>query len=502
MALPPIQHDPDVVGSFLSDAAHVPGGFASGVACPASTAETAALVSRARRVLPVGAQSSLTGGATPRGELVLSTRALRDIGHPEGGRIRVGAGVSMAALQERLGRDGWYFPPVPTYEGATAGGVVSTNAAGPVTFKYGVTRRWVEALTVVLATGDVLHLSRGETRASADGVFEIVVSSGDVVRVRAPRYSMPDVPKLSAGYYSGGPSADLIDLFIGSEGTLGVVVEASLRIIRRPARCVVVLECRDDAQAIAVTAALRDESRASWRGDGVLDVCAVEYADAAALAVTPDDAFARAGIKRPGASAALLIVQIETERNEDAAFARLAEVIEACGVTSEPRLAVSSDERGAAALLALREAVPAGVNARVAAAKAAIDPGIEKTAGDMIVPFARIGESLALYRDAFARRGLDHAIWGHLSDGNLHPNLIPRSLDDVARGREALLDIGRAVIAMGGAPLAEHGVGRSVLKQQLLRELYGEDGIRQMRRVKRALDPDGKLAPGVLFPDA
>ena len=133
--------------------------------------------------------------------------------------------------------------------------------------------------------------------------------------------------------------------------------------------------------------------------------------------------------------------------------------------------------------------MPASVNALVAAAKARAHPDIEKTAADPVVPFSRLTESIALYRAAFETRGLDYAIWGHLSDGNLHPNLIPQTLDDVHRGREAVLEIARGVIGMGGAPLAEHGVGRSPLKQRLLRELYGEQGIAQMRAVKRALDP-------------
>ena len=144
---------------------------------------------------------------------------------------------------------------------------------------------------------------------------------------------------------------------------------------------------------------------------------------------------------------------------------------------------------------------PAAVNARVAVAKARIDDRIEKTAGDMVVPFERLGDALAAYRRHFEQRGLSWAVWGHVSDGNLHPNVIPQSVDDVRRGREALLAIAREVVAMGGAPLAEHGVGRSPLKQQLLRELYGDEGIEDMRRVKGALDPEGKLAGGVLFPE-
>jgi D-lactate dehydrogenase (cytochrome) len=118
----------------------------------------------------------------------------------------------------------------------------------------------------------------------------------------------------------------------------------------------------------------------------------------------------------------------------------------------------------------------------------------------MIVPFGRVADSLSLYRRAFDSRGLEHAIWGHVSDGNLHPNVLPQSLDDVRKGESAILEIARGVIAMGGAPLAEHGVGRSPLKQRLLREMYGDQGIDEMRAVKRALDPAWKLSPGVLFP--
>ena len=118
----------------------------------------------------------------------------------------------------------------------------------------------------------------------------------------------------------------------------------------------------------------------------------------------------------------------------------------------------------------------------------------------MIVPFAHFAEMMAIYRDGYERRGLDYAIWGHISDGNVHPNVIPRHYDDVIAGREAILEFGRDVTRLGGSPLAEHGVGRSALKQALLRELYGDAGIDDMRAIKRALDPDWKLAPGVLFP--
>ncbi len=291
---------------------------------------------------------------------------------------------------------------------------------------------------------------------------------------------------------------DLIDLFVGSEGTLGVIVHATLRVIPRPRRCLALVRCSGDSQAIGVTTALRADALAAWAGRSALDVAAVEYMDARALRAVPDEAFVRAAMERPLDGSVLLLVQIETGSDDTAALERLGALLASERVEDDPRVARADDSRGAQRLLDLREAVPAGVNAIVGAAKA-VHPDIQKTAGDMVVPFDRLSDSLAVYRRAFEQRGLDHAIWGHVSDGNLHPNVVPRSLDDVERGHDAILQIARDVMAMGGAPLAEHGVGRSPLKQRLLRELYGDEGIQQMRAVKRALDPGGKLSPGVLF---
>jgi D-lactate dehydrogenase (cytochrome) len=498
---PRVERDPTIVAAFLSDAAHVPGGFAAGVAFPRNEAEVAALVSGAGRVLPVGAQSSLTGGATPRGEVVLSTRALADVGQPQGETIRLGAGVPLSTLQAALTASRLYYPPVPTYDGAVVGGTVATNAAGAATFKYGSTRRWVHGLTVVLANGDVLDLRRGDVIASDTGVFEIALTSGRNVLVTVPTYEMPDVAKLSAGYYAR-PGLDLIDLFIGSEGTLGVVVDATLRIMARPNRAVALIRCEGDLQAVAVTDALRTEAADAWNGRGPLDVSAIEYMDARSLQVVASDAYSRANVPRPAAGSVMLMVQVEAGSGPEAAFSRLQTVLDTCGVVDEAIVAMPDDDRGAQRLFELREAVPSGVNALVAAAKAHAHPDIHKTAGDMVVPASRLGDSLALYRRAFESRGLEYAIWGHASDGNLHPNLIPRTFEDMQHGRDAIFEIARGVIGMGGAPLAEHGVGRSALKQALLRELYGDAGIDQMRAVKRALDPGWKLAPGVLFPPA
>jgi D-lactate dehydrogenase (cytochrome) len=489
--------DPEVVAAFLSDAAHVPGGHAAGVAFPENESDAAAFVGSAERVLPVGAQSSLTGGATPRGEIVLSTRAMTAI-EVAASSVRVGAGVVLSSLQQALARHHLFYPPVPTFEGASCGGTIATNAAGAATFKYGSTRDWVAAITVVLANGDLLELERGEAVASDDHAFEIEMSRGETIRVPLPNYEMPHVAKLSAGYFARR-GMDLVDLFVGSEGTLGIVTAATLKVVAMPRRSIILIRCGDEAQAIAVSGALRREAHLAWHRNGPLDVAAIEYIDARSLRLLGDEVFARAAVRRPSDDEVVLLVQIETPNDESAAIQRLEEILMSGGVTEDVVIALPGDQRGAQRLFELRESVPATVNALIGARKAR-QPEIHKTAGDMIVPFDRVADALSLYRRAFDSRGLEHAIWGHVSDGNLHPNVLPQSLDDLRNGESAILEIARGVMAMGGAPLAEHGVGRSRLKQRLLREMYGDQGIDEMRAVKRALDPEWKLSPGVLFP--
>ena len=177
---------------------------------------------------------------------------------------------------------------------------------------------------------------------------------------------------------------------------------------------------------------------------------------------------------------------------------RLCRMLDRFHVLDNAEIALPGDHRRAAAFAELREAVPTGVNRRVAQAKK-IDASISKTAADMIVPFDRFGDMMRECRRLFAKRDLDLAVWGHISDGNVHPNVIPHHPDDVRKGKEAILELGDLVIDMGGAPLAEHGVGRNPVKQRLLERLYGQSGIDAMRAIKLSLDPHGSLASGVIF---
>ena len=520
MAAPPVQADPAVVASFLDDAAHFPGGRADGIVFPRSEAEVAAVLREHRVVLPIGAQSSVTGGATPRGGIVLSTAKMASIVEVTDTFARVQPGLPIVTLKQALAAERRYYPPAPTYDGAFVGGTISTNASGAATFKYGSTRDWVRALTVALACGDVLELERGRVRAHPDGFFEIETSAG-VIRVPVPTYRMPDVPKRSAGYFAA-PGMDLIDLFIGAEGTLGVVVEATLGIVApAPAVCLALVPFEDETQALAVVADLRERSRRTWRerDPSGLDVSAIEMLDRRCLAMLHEDGSdAKHGVSLPPNTDIALLVQIELAAGTtgEEAYGQVAEALERGGDATPLGLfcrlldeadaldhvdvAVPGDQARSQQFFDFRESAPEAVKQRVALAKQDVDPGIQKTAADMIVPFDRFGEMMAIYRRGYERRGLPYAIWGHVSDGNVHPNVIPRTLADVQAGQEAILEFGREVVARGGSPLSEHGVGRSPVKQALLRHLYGDRGIEEMRAVKRALDPDGKLAPGVIFP--
>src|SRR6266851_8901824 len=299
VSAPAIARDIDVLASHLEDAAHYPGGFA-------------AVLRSVSGVLPIGAQSSLTGGATPRGDVLLSTSRLNRVLAVGDDWVRAEAGVSLVELDAALGRAGKHYPPVPTFTGAFVGGIVATNAAGAATFKYGTTRNWVRALTVVLPNGDVLEIERGTTFADA-GVFELELSDRRVT-IPVPRYRMPQVPKLSAGYFAA-PNMDLIDLFIGSEGTLGVIIDATLRVLTvRPAQCLAFVPVDDSAAALRLVTTLRDAARETWcRHDGAgLDIAAIEHMDARCLALLREDGADRAcGVHLPESATIALLVTLE-----------------------------------------------------------------------------------------------------------------------------------------------------------------------------------------------
>jgi len=326
---------------------------------------------------------------------------------------------------------------------------------------------------------------------------------------------------------------DLIDLFIGSEGTLGVVTEARLRVGPRPSWLAVLVPIADDAEAISLTRELRDEGlRTRSASASGVDVAAIEYMDARSLEILREDGVAeRAGVPLPPGARALLLVQLELPPSYDRSravqelaaasgsedlteasgsgssaspgpIATLCRILERRGLLADAVPALPGEDDRRRALFALREAVPDGVNRRIREAALRTGEAISKSGGDVIVPFERLEESLVRYRAVLEATGIDSVVWGHISDGNLHPNLIAKSSGEMEIARAAQIAIGRIAIELGGSPLAEHGTGRNPGKKLLLRELHGEAGVESMRATRRALDPENLFAPGVLFDSA
>jgi D-lactate dehydrogenase (cytochrome) len=520
---PPIREAPEAIEPYLEDASGAPRGYATGLVRVASEAEAAAFLrataERGVKVLPQAARSSLTGGAIPQGEVIVNVEALREAGPlqrtTEGARATFGAGLRLRELQEIVAERGFYYPPVPTYQEAMIGGSASTNAGGAATFKYGVTREWIQGLSVLLFNGDLLAIERGQAVARPGESFRIRLTEGDELAVPAPDYRLPDLKKISAGYHAADP-LDLVDLFVGSEGTLGLITAVSVELVPSPPAVVTGLVFLPDEEAAFELAADLRRAAQSARDRGDLagpDVRAIEWMDPNCLEILRrHDEARKRRIRLPQTARAGVLFEMEldeptsNERAQEQLAAalnggsaerliRLFRILRDHDAVDDLEFAFPEDGNRHQALAELREAVPQRVGEQ-----AARTPGVAKMGGDFIVPFERLREMMRIYADGFERRGLAYAVWGHLGDGNLHPNAMPQTEDEGQRAVEALLEFGDETVRRGGCPLSEHGVGRSALKQRLLRRFLGEDALEQMLRIKRALDPHGRFAPGVLFP--
>src|SRR5205823_8185544 len=236
-----IKANSEEIQDFFSDASYLRGGYAARVAFPETADEVNAILAQAtREKTPVtisGAGTGTVAGRVPFGGTVLATDKLDRIKSivcdSAGGRAIAEAGVRLIDLQRAVEAEGLLYPPDPTERSCFIGGNIATNASGARTFKYGPTRTYVERLQIALATGDVIDLHRGELRADQNSLIRIPLPSGRFVEARLPSYQMPHVRKHASGYYIE-PEMDVIDLFIVSEGTLGVIIEAELKLLPKP----------------------------------------------------------------------------------------------------------------------------------------------------------------------------------------------------------------------------------------------------------------------------
>lgn len=444
-----LETDADIRAMFAADASglrYMP----EAVARPQSVEEVIEIVRRAAQsqtpVTPAGMQTSTTGASITENGILVSLRALSpviDIDR-QARLVRVSAGAILGDVKRMAAAEGLLLAPDPTSEEeSSVGGAISCNASGARTLKYGATREHVRSLRVVLASGEVAEFRR----------------SG--------------LEKNTAGYaFAHEP----VDWFVGSEGTLGVIVEAELSLLPLPERVIgLEIPFADERDSLAFVVAARESPT-------VFPRC-LEYFDELAAEI------ARNAEGLVAASGTMVYVE-----QEDAALDAWLALSEAHRARVDD-VRVFDGEQALATARRIRHAVPSTMNERGSGHRHA---GGRKVSTDWAVPYRRLREAITMSRDLARRAGIPQAVtYGHAGNGHPHQNYIARDPDEleaIERVVEATL---RSVVAMGGTVSAEHGIGK--LKRRWLPLQLSPIELGVMRSVKRELDPLGILAPGNIF---
>ncbi|GAB3270303.1 FAD-binding oxidoreductase [Kineosporia babensis] len=389
-------------------------------------------------VVPRGAGTGLSGGSTAlTGGIVVSTERMRAISVDPLSRVAVvQPGLLNAEVKQAAAQAGLWYPPDPSsFEICSIGGNIATNAGGLCCVKYGVTTDYVLALEVVLADGRALRLG-------------------------GPRL------KDSAGL-------SLTKLFVGSEGTLGIITEVTLRLMppQHPPRTVVASFADTHAATeaiVAITSKLRPAM--------------LEYMDRATVSAVEDNL--RMGLDR--SAAALLVAQTDTEgTTADRELAQIVAACEACGAGEV--LATDDPAEGEAFTVARRQAIPS------------IEKKGKLLLEDVGVAVPRLPALVAGIEKIAAARSVVIALIAHAGDGNTHPLIVfdPADADAAARAQAAFGEVMDLAIELDGTITGEHGVGR--LKQPWLQAQVGADVMDLSRRIKEAVDPLGIMNPGAVL---
>jgi D-lactate dehydrogenase (cytochrome) len=464
---------PDEIQSFLADASFIRDGHADRVVLPESVEEVAEVLAAANRyrtpVTVSGAGTGTVGGRVPFGGIVLATDRLNRIrsitAEEHGGRAVAEAGVILSDFQRAVDQKGLLYPPDPTERGAFLGGTVATNASGARTFKYGPTRNYIERLKLVLASGEVLNLRRGERDFFKNDL-----------KIPIPTYRPPATRKNAAGYFVK-PDMDAIDLFIGSEGTLAVICEIEARLIPKPEGLLSgVVFFAKEADVLAFVAEAKN---------GAVDARALEFFDNESLNFLRE--------KYPQvpeeAAGAIFFEQETTEQTEEPILNQWLALLEKHHAFADSWFATSEQDQ--ARLREFRHQLPVLMNEWFARYRQ------RKVSTDMAVPDEAFPGLFDLYKQTLRSSGLRYTIFGHIGDNHVHVNILPRDENEGTRAREFYVQFLKYAASVGGTLSAEHGVGK--LKRDYLRLFYSDDQLRQMAALKKTLDPNGILGRGNIF---
>jgi FAD/FMN-containing dehydrogenase len=447
-----------VDAAYLTDASGFQG-HAERLFVPATEAEVLEVLAEATRtgtpVTVAGAGSGLTGSRVPLGGWVLSLEKFRKL-EVHAGFANVGPAVSLLELRDATAKTGQFYAPDPTEISASLGGTIATNASGSRSFRFGSTRRHIRALRVALMDGSVRWYRRGEA-----------------IDFDADTLPAPNVTKTTSGYklVSG---MDWIDLFCGSEGTLGVTIEAEVALLPLSKELFsgVIFFASDDAALDAV---------ARWRS--VPELRMLEYADLHTLALLRG----RYPEIPQNAQAALLI---EAEGDDIDAWEQ--RLTESNALMQASWIALESRDRER--FRKFRHAIPELL------VEMSRQRGFLYMGTDYAVPLDRDREMLAFYRERLeAELPQSYLIYGHLGDAHLHVNMLPATEAEAKLSTALLKEFAAHAVLLGGTVSAEHGLGKR--KASLLRLQFSAEQIAAMQRVKARLDPQGLLGRGTLFGD-
>ncbi len=483
-------------------------GTADSISFPTTEAEVIEIVKAVRAeggaITTQGARTGIVAGAVPQGGHILNLSRMNTIGEVHrddttgDAFITVQPGAILTDIRKAVEEHDLLFPPDPTETSASIGGMVACNASGAMTFHYGPTRDWVQSLRVVLANGDVLQLRRGEVHSDACA-FSLCTEGGGTIAGLLPAYRIPDV-KAAAGYCVA-PDMDMIDLFIGMEGTLGIITEIELKLIPKPAVINgLTIFLPEEEAALKLVRILRGEEVEGFEPIPMKPV-AIEFFNADALNLlrrmkTESSAFEKIPALKPYYNTAIYTeFHADDEEALEEAVMGLMEAILELGGSDEDTWYATND-RELEPLKAFRHATPEAVNLLIDQRKHAC-PELTKLGTDMSVPDERLEEVIAMYDAGLKESCLESVMFGHIGNNHVHVNILPHDMEEYERGKALYLAWAQQVVEWGGSVSAEHGIGK--IKVPFLRLMYGDHAIAEMQTLKSLFDPTGMLNPGDLF---
>lgn len=477
-----VKTDPEQFQSYLTDASNSKG-IADAVFIPEDEAEIVELVRKFNkektRITISGNGTGLTGGRVPDGGMIVSLERLDkilEINETEK-YILVQPGVILKDLQDYVESKNLFYPPDPTERNCFIGATVATNSSGARTFKYGATRNWVISIKVILPTGDTLTINRGDVFAT-DSLLSFQTDQGSNIKLQIPEIGMP-ATKNAAGYFLV-KDMDLIDLFIGSEGTLGIITEIKLRLIDNPSNilsCVVFFESEEDALNFV------DEARTlSFNQSGIINARGLEFFDTNTLAFLKDDY-----PSIPGKTCAVWFEQEDS--NEDLTDAWLNLITKYNADADKAWIAFDKKEQDK--FKEFRHAISWKVNDYIARR------GLKKVSTDISIPTESFRHFHQWVIELSNKSNLEYVIYGHYGNCHPHLNLLPRNQEEYNYSKELYSEICRKAVQLKGTVSAEHGIGK--MKREYLLMMYGEEKIRSMAKIKSVLDPNRILNIGNIF---